>query len=275
MRKKQKKESNLKLVIIFCLLVFFLITCSLLIRFFSILSKSYFDGEHRFTISVSNNILLSDKAVLSFSPETNSISYLKVKNFNRNVGKYLKTPIDGNINFTEKNNLKGNKEDVEFILREAILKLNSIKTDLTFIDLLRLWYFTKTLPSHEIIHEQKDLLKEEINQEYAIDKLSSKLFLDYSLSQEKLSIQIINGANVTGLGNRLARFLSNSGANVISVLTSDKELQKSTIEYFGEVSYTHKRLQKILGFSLKEQKSPSISDIVIIIGKDSGNNSIF
>lgn len=277
MRKKSKKTGNLRLAVIFGILVFLLILCSLIIKFFSVLSKSSFDGEHRFTVSVANNGLPSI-LVLSFAPDNNSISFLKVKGFNnqKSIGKFLKIPIDGSIKFRKQIDFLEKEDGVESILRNSLVNLNSIDTDLTFIDLIRLWYFVKTQPSHVIISKElEDLSKKGVNQEYAIDKLSSKLFSDYTVLSEKLTIQIVNGTNISGLGNRLARFISNNGGNVVSVLTSEKDLEKSQILYNGELFYTYKRLYKILGFPLEKSQSVVISDVIIIIGKDSKDSPIF
>ncbi|MGH7245382.1 MAG: hypothetical protein ACREGI_00425, partial [Candidatus Levyibacteriota bacterium] len=60
--------------------------------------------------------------------------------------------------------------------------------------------------------------------------------------------------------------------NVISVTTAQTDQTTSIISYYGDVSYTTRRLSKILEIPLVKVTSPGLSDITIQIGKDKGES---
>ena len=73
----------------------------------------------------------------------------------------------------------------------------------------------------------------------------------------------------------MARLITNISGNVVLVSTSQNMQGKSVILYKGKKSYTLERLSKLLGFDVMENKSQSLADIAIQIGKDYKNLSIF
>lgn len=270
-KKNVSKKQNIKLAFIFCFFVLILIMGSLFLKAGILIKKSNFDGQHRFTISFSKSLINSDIQVVSFAPDTKSISILFVSknNFSKvqNIEKYLQIPIDASVQFDGLSKIEEKK--LEPTIRKLILNFNNTQTNLTIIDLVRLWLFTKNVSSHAVITRAIDFPLDDA----MIDKTSSFLFNDYTLTQENQSIQIINGTKASGLGNRLARIISNAGGNIISVSTADDIIKYSEILYFGKKSYTAEKLSKILNFPLsnkqEEKTGEAISDITVIIGKDS------
>lgn len=268
-RKKKLSQPNLKPVVIFSLFVFSLLALSVLIKFTSLVLKGKFDGQHRFTISINNE----KNNLISFAPDSHTIAVLQVLGdpnlSTQQLRRVLEIPIDGFV-FTQQLSVS-DKEDVEKVLRSMVLNYKDLNTDLTIIDMARLWFYTKTLPVHDITIKQfllpKDALSSE--KESFVDRISSQLFTDNTIVQEKVSIQVINGTNVAGLGNRLARLITNMGGNVVAVTTAEKEVETSQISYFGSETYTLKRLSKILGYKQNKLQKQLISDIIITVGKDS------
>lgn len=117
---------------------------------------------------------------------------------------------------------------------------------------------------------QTNVLREEIStddEDAMVDKTATALLSDYTITNEKLSIHIINKTGVSGLGNRLARYITNSGGNVISVSSSDDLTDSSSISCTKKDSYTCKRLSSVLQFDIQEGEQHGIADIEIIIGK--------
>lgn len=275
MRTKKKKQTskNLKIALGFFVLVAILIIGSLTLRFISLIQSSKFDGRHRFTI-----VLLNAKPgakVISFAPDNKSISILQIKNSSLSnssqVGKFFKIPIDGDIG--TKQYLRDEKVSAQ--IKSLLFHYGKLKTHLTVIDLIRLWIFSKNVPEHAIEVDDLSTLGPGLPSDLVVDKLSNRLFSDYTISQERQSIQIINGTGVLGLGNQLGRLIANLGADVVAVNTSEKILENSKISYFGTVSYTLWKLQNVLGFKTVTQKERGISDIIIELGKDSLNNLRF
>lgn len=261
MRQKRRDEKqSIRMVFTFVVLVLFFILISLAFRVASLIGKSTFDGVHQFTVTVSSK---EDKAgkIISFSPDAASISILYLP---KDGGGVLKIPIDGTINTSFNPNLSISGKDVASDLQTLILHNRSIKTDLTIIDLVRLYLFTKTVPVSNFTYKEVSL---SLFDNEKGDKILSSLFTDYSLSREAVSIEIVNGTKVLGLGGRLARLISNMGGNVISVSTSEKAIKTSEILYLDS-SYTVKRLEKVLSMKKRQMEKPMLFDIVIQIGED-------
>lgn len=267
LRMKRKKKlagrtKNLTLVFYFLVVVFFLVASSLGTRFISLLKASSFDGKHRFTMQISSQ----DKEavrVLSFAPDTKTISIAVVEGLadQKSVGNFLGIPIEGRV--VSKNSLKA--DTVSQDLRKMLFGYPTLETNLTLLDIFRLWLFSQSVMATKI---SERIVPSNLDQT-AVDKISSNLFLDYSLNLEDVSIEIVNATNVFGLGNRLARVITNMGGNVVAVSTAKEMLEKSQAGYRGDKSYTLEKLQKILQFELVPLEGEGISDIVIKIGKDS------
>ncbi|MDP3988116.1 MAG: LytR C-terminal domain-containing protein [Candidatus Levybacteria bacterium] len=262
--KKTKNQNNLRIGVIFCLFVCFLITVSLIFKLILLLQSSKFDGKHNFSVVIYEQDSKSKKAqIISFAPDVAKISVLKIlAKKPSDLAKILEVPIDGTIKIPGKGD-----EEVESMLGSALLGFKDTQTNLTIIDISRLWLFAKSVSNQSISANEISL--DQVLTDEAIDKISSQIFSDNSFSAEKISIQIVNGTGFSGLGNRLARLISNMGGNVVSVLTSDKNIESSEILYVDEETYTLERLTKILGFKKTKMNGAQISDIIIKIGKDS------
>lgn len=286
LKKSAQNFHSLKIAYFFVGFVVILICISLVIKLSVLFLNSKFDGRHRFTVAVytqkSSEKVQKSVDIISFAPDTGSISILNVSSdteiFATESGKLLKTPIDGSVFIAPiENSLVVHSDSTDSLFESIILNTRRVKTDLTIIDFIRLYLFTKTVPSHLVTVKKHFLVQDSIDlsSELGIDKISTALFADSSLTAEKLSIKIVNGTGVGGLGNRLARLITNMGGNVVVVATEESELQESEIQYYGAVSYTLERLQKILGFKISEMKKPGISDIIIRLGKDSLEKQIY
>ncbi|MDO8639810.1 MAG: LytR C-terminal domain-containing protein [bacterium] len=276
MKRKSKNENkgqNLKLALIFFLLIAFLITGSLIFKAGLLAKKSKFDGQHRFTTVFFKENNPGRVKVFSFAPDTKTISILLIdkkayplKPKLLDIEKYLGISIDGFVSLDVIDEAK--VQTANSILQKTVFNFNKAKTNLTIIDFIRLWFFTRTVSSRAITTEEVNSVIE-VGQ---IDKISNSLFNDSTLLQENQSIQVVNATDIAGLGGRLSRFLGNMGGSVVSVVTPKKNSDDSKIIYFGKKTYTAERLGKILGFKIvdggEDQQGESISDIVIIIGKD-------
>lgn len=265
-RKKQNSGHTLRLVVLFCVLVSMLVASSLTLKLLALMEKSAFDGQHRFTI-------LSKNQLISFAPDTKTMSILTVSQNNTeiiSIGKILGIPIDGSVTPQKEEYYYALKDgkDVSSVLKSVLLNVNAFETSLTVIDIARLWLYARSVPSYSVTTQQISIPLDtfEPGEELSVDKISSLLFTDNKILEEKVSIQIVNGTGVLGLGNRLARLLANIGGNVVAVSTSDVPVDISTISYYGRKTYTVEKLSILLGVkpSLLEQRE--ISDIVIVLG---------
>lgn len=289
--KFKNGDRNLRVVLWFGISVALIILISVLLRFAAVLFASKFDGKHRFTVDIQTPS--AKHWIVSIEPISSSGSILEVSGVRtRQIGKLLKIPTDGKI--AQRNDAEVSENTIAFVFLDTILHYKNTDTNLTLVDLLRLSISSYGLSSSAVKVSQLAL---PVN-DYETDKLMSTFFKDSEIAREAVSIQVINGTDVSGFGNRLARLLSNCGATVIAVSTASHTVKSSRITYVGKKTYTVSRLSRILGFptymldttavstptpiplELEPSQAPidrqqSISDIIIVIGEESASSSVF
>lgn len=272
MKKKQKKESgdrSLKKVLLFCLVVSILIILSIMVRILYVVVNSKYDGSNRFTISVTES---PHKAyILSFNPMDRTISEVILTGDRKNTsaGKLLGIPVTGSVKLTE--GVKLNDIDPPDILFYLLMQTNIPKKNMTFIDIFRLYLFSRTLSATGTTITALNFPRDW----QSFDMIASKLFTDELIINEKKSIEIINGTGIDGLGKRLERVISNTGGNVVSVSNSRNIVQSSVILYYQEISYTEKKIQQFLNYTPSPMQDKGIADIKIIIGTDGVREDLF
>lgn len=263
-RKKKDKGKNTKIGVYFFVFILGIIFISLLFKGFLIVKNSKFQDDSRFNFLISDN---KDSEIISFLPQNHSVSVLKIEGNLENIHKFLEVPIDGEIRSAS---LVLNKP-ISQVLSNIFFGFGDIKTNLTFIDIFRIFLFTKTTSPGNFTQRTVSANLDEAT----LDKISQILFSDPKIADENLSVGIINATEEYGAGNRLARLISNISGNVVLVSTAPHQEDKSVILYSGKKTYTLRRLRKLLGFEVIENKSQSLADITIQIGKDYKNLSIF
>jgi hypothetical protein len=143
--------------------------------------------------------------------------------------------------------------------------------NLTFIDLIKLSVFSKSVPLSSIFERE---LSGELSESQKATVMSLT-FTDPQIYKENLSIEIVNATDEPGLGTRLATLITNIGGNVVLVTSSDKTRKKSTIVYYKENSYTVQSLSSYLDYKMEESMKREVADVIITIGTDSLDNLKF
>ncbi len=271
MRKKRTEEGrgkSLKTLFVFCLIVFFLITISLSIKAFAVIKASKFDGSHRFTLALSTTEK-NRAEILSFDPKNKTISVLRLQGNlgKQTVGQVLATYVDGEV--IQKAEVT--EEKIGKKLFSLAMRLDLVKTNVTFIDLIRLSYFANTVSDKNTSVKEIALPQSETQ----IDRVSEALFEDADIVAENMDIEIVNATGVPGVGRRLERMLVNLGSQVVSVSTARGGDAKTSLQYRVRKSYTVNKLQRILGVTAEKQDGLSISDIKIILGTQSLSSKTF
>jgi hypothetical protein len=262
---RKKNGKNLKLAGLFIIFVLGLIVFSTLFKFLLIVKASKFDGSHNFIVGfIGKNV----NKVVSFSPQNRSISILDVniKDSNNNLSRLLEIPIDGTII-----SQNPNKDNISSVLFKSAFSLDRSLKNLSTLDAFRLFLFSKTVSPNNIA--QRKLLPEFNDAQKSTIILLS--LTDSSIYRENQSIQIINAADVHGAGTRLATLITNIGGNVVMISTSDETIQNSKIVYYGNESYTVKKLSSYLDFPAIKADKRGMADVIITIGKDKAGNLKF
>jgi hypothetical protein len=263
-KQKSSAPSNTKIAIVFCVFVVFVVVFSLLLKGVILMRNSHFDSSKRFTLGITNG---RNTEIMSLSPSKDIVIYkLKNKMTPKEAGQLLEIPIDGFIN---SNSLDlDQKPDTLFM--NLVSNYNNINTNLTVVDLLKIAALTKMIPENsiniEIVGDTDEL---------DLNKIVGHLVSDSFMEKDNQTIQIVNATGVGGLGNRLARLITNMGGNAIIVATGNSISKKSTISYIDKKTYTIEKLQKVLGYEVKKEEGNAVADITIVIGEDKVSSEPF
>lgn len=270
MRVKQSQQTGktVRFALLFFVFIFLIIIGSFIIKGITVVQASLFDGKHRFTVFLQskNN---ARHVLLSVSPreETVSILYIDGKKItsSQELSLLLGVPIDAVVSQQGDGLIFLNSTFWDFVY-----SYKKVKTNMTFLDAVRLFIFAKGVPKHNISEKTYRFLPDVLDQQdtTVLDTLISSFFADSAITDEKRSIHIINASGVLGLGNRVARIISNMGGNVVAVTTGDSMLPVSEIAYSEKESYTLEKLQRLLNVKSVLTNKQAISDIVVILGKD-------
>lgn len=256
--KRKKSKNNLTIAVFFGMGVGLIILTSLILKGIDLFRDSKFDTRHRLSVAI---IRVDGTHVLSISPSEGTMFRLDVKGLtDEDKLKDLSVPIDAYIKVSPDYKIEDTAPKSEF--SKLLFKLGKIKTDLSFIDLVRLTIYSGSINSDKI-----DERKVNTGDIAKIDDISSAFFKDPKISSEKVNIQITNTTEVTGLGNKLAKYIANLGGTVILVNSSSKATEISKIIYRQE-SDTVKRLSKILGIPFEKGRGSDLADVIIVIGED-------
>ncbi len=255
MRKDSKKNtSSTRPALYFVFLIIFIIIVSAAFKIYDLFKKSKFDGNNRFTVAV---ISTKESNILTVSPKEKTISQITLDKINdKNSLLENSIPIDGYV----KSEIKSDTPQGYF--SKLFGSYRNVKTDLTIIDLLRLKIFASGI-SRENVKSVRISGYSDKN----FNGLTQSMFIDPKIADEKVSIQITNATPIGGLGSVLAKYLSNLGANVVLVNSSQAD-EANTQIYYKNDSYTLDKVSKILKITPTEKDINSISDITIIIGSD-------
>ncbi len=254
MKKKNREPKSLGLAFYFAVLVTLIIIVSVVFKIVDVVKNSKFDGKHSFSTA----LIEGGKTDIVFvSPTQGTISRLSLTpQISVAKLKILGIPTDGYIQ--SQNPIDSSVKSTFF---QAILHKRSVSTNLTIFDLFRLAIYSQGVSQDSISLTDSNL------SDAALGNDISTMFVDPTIEQEKASVEITNAAGVSGLGNKIAKNITDVGGNVILV-SSSPSTQNSSVIYYKEESYTLDRISKMLGVKKEKREDSSISDITIIIGED-------
>lgn len=268
-KKSIEPEGNksIKKVILFLVVVAILIFFSLSVRLMYLIKQSKFDNESRFTVAINESE--DSSLILSFNPINKSISKLVLTGDRKKIsaGKIAGIPLDGTITLPGISNNKSTSGYLMYAMSNPMVK----KEGITVLDVMQLYFFAKTVSPANLLEEEVSV-KDEQN---TLNPLALRLFSDQRIVDEQLSIEIVNGTGIDGLGKRLERIIQNSGGNVVAVSNSHKVEKTSKITYFQDSSYTLQKIQRILNYSVEVVQKREIADIKIVIGTDGILENVF
>lgn len=192
--------------------------------------------------------------------------------FSSTLSQYLGIPVDGFIH-TKRNpeNLKAFFTSPEFFLndRSNLSLIDRIKIIATINELRfdRIEIFNLQDRAEKII--LADGLKARSIDSLDLDHLLGGSFVEKRLEDENLRVLILNSTKTAGLGNRVARLLSNIGMNVVNVDSQDQEVDNCQVrvEKTLEKSLAVRRILDIFKCQLKIGEGSGKSDLELVVGR--------
>ena len=258
MRKAQskKKDNSLTIATVFVSCILLLIVGGFLLKILLVVSQSHFDSFHQYIVEVDESN--SKGMLISFAPNSKSVTFLTVLGkVDNSYGKYLDVPVDGYVHMVIPQNLNQ--------LTEHLLFGGKEEKGITIIDKLRLLFFVNTLKPGDF-HQQTVQLPVDAQ---VTEKLLPTIFLDSTLYADNESVAVINATGESGIGTKVAHQLTTIGVNVISVTTSDDESKETTLSAIHPHTYTVSRIERIFHVSSQTTTNHTISDITLVVGKNS------
>jgi hypothetical protein len=255
MKIKNKKGDNLKYAVYFIVLLLFFVAISFLFKLLIVLKNSTFDGIHSYNLEFKNE---RSSCVVAFSPATKKIAIVDIEGrIKESVNKNLSVPVDATI--LSECPTSGLFSGVLGVLPKTI----NVNSKPSALDVLKLAFLSRGVSGEGITRasidpDETDLLKQEVLE---------PLFSDQTIIDEKKTVQIINSTETPGLGLRMANLLTNIGANIVLVVTSEKKENDSKI-YYTDESYSVDRISSVFGIEKIKKEGRQIADIIIVIGDD-------
>ena len=270
-RQQTKLPQNIRIAVWFFIAVLMLILFSFALKTFFTLKQSLFDGTHRFTLLVTKQP--GTYSIYSFAPDQNTMSHLTVSNVppKSNIGRDLSLSIDATATCTNNDCRSMLKESIPDSLQSMLFHYKSLKTKATFTDFLRLFFYAKGVSKSQTMEKT---ISEKDDARLQQDTMSI-CCIDDAIIKEYLSIAIVNASGKAGFGNRLGKLLTNMGATVVVIGSSDKERETSEIVYDGKKTYTVSVLEKLIPGAKLTIDRKGISDIIVRIGKDQAEESSY
>ncbi|MCL5411711.1 MAG: LytR C-terminal domain-containing protein [Patescibacteria group bacterium] len=255
---------------------------------FPIPSEVYLDAPHS----------LGPVTIASLYNRGNFQGNQGVKYLLKGVEEVLAIPLDGYlgvVNFSD--------DELENVLSESSIKeadeslkdiffffnfLNykswgekHLKTNLSLTNLIDLtWKVREVRYDRFKYYQTQDLflkkttganVEERVLDDIKADPLLDTIFNDPVVVEERLTVEVKNGTEKSGLGGEAARFITRLGAKVNHVGNADSKVKETLIyDYQGE-NQTVLRIRDALGVGkIVRQKSEVVSkeDIQVILGED-------
>ena len=155
-------------------------------------------------------------------------------------------------------------------------------TNITRIDLLKLWWQLKGVSAEKLELVELSPYKEEIitadnKKVLGVDEQSIRLKMgqyleNRYLNQEQVSVGIINGSKVPGALQLAADFASSAGFSVIEAEESSQISEKTQIVAKDKNSYNASYLASIFDCDIVSEQNGQGADITVVIGRDFASN---
>lgn len=261
MGKQEAQIDTLLYIRIFAFFLVIIIVGAIFVKVFLVVKNSTFNTNAYNILVVTDSVYIigankNDKriTVLRTDSEIKDPKKSRLLKYGLDVG----IPFRGMIEFEkgERNNIS---PDI-FSLTSVLDMVNNDRVErynVGIVDLLRFYWITLRAPKENLITlEASDTGRNQL----------FEIFRDEEIINRKISIEVINGTGINGLGNKFSIMLTNAGYNIISVITREEILNSLVVSHTK--NKITKRLSSDLGFDTLFEDKRGIADISILIGQD-------
>ncbi|OGH42240.1 MAG: hypothetical protein A3H79_02545 [Candidatus Levybacteria bacterium RIFCSPLOWO2_02_FULL_36_8b] len=253
MRKKKKSGKNTSLAIIFLFLILGTIALSFLVKVFFVVKSSRFGQGNNYSIFIKNK---ENNKILTFDKNRNSITLLSIQGRVDNIYKFAEVPLDST---SEGESIDFSSSPFQIIL-DAAFRVGNKNSNLNAFDAIRMLLMARLISPGNVF--EKEISKG--YPETQRDGISVPIFSDTQIEKEREEIEVVNGTEESGVGNRYARLISNMGGSVVLVSTGTGS--RESVIYSEKNSYTAKRLSQVLNFPIVKGKMSKFAEITVVIG---------
>ncbi len=237
-------------------LITLLILAALAIKVFLIFKQSSFDGKHQYSIELQEP---GQTRFFVLNPDDISLhTVLIAGKISGSPELALGIPVDATLQD------KADITSFSSLANALLFKRGELHASTTIVDGINAFIFVHTSDTNKTLSAQTSIQADPNTQ----DVILSKVFVDSAIYKAGESVAIVNGTNVAGLGNRIARLFTHIGVNVVSVTTADTSTPMSSVAYVGNLSYTVVRLSHLLHLPAVRLSTAAISDITVTLGTD-------
>ena len=202
------------------------------------------------------------------------------------VQEFLGISIEGYLRIRSRLDALGSRSDKEEII-ELKRKITSwrvffkedLETNFSLWDIVKIWLNLKKISAGKIRFidlEERMVLTEfslldggvgKKGDPLLIDNLLKDFFFEPEIRKEKISVEVLNGTDCSGLGKKAARMITNLGAKVVKVADGEEKVEQCQIKGNEKAlkSFTSSKIKKIFGCQeIKSEKE----ELILIIGAD-------
>lgn len=265
--KQGKKENSILYLKHYLIIVFFLIIVALFVKAAIMVSNSSFKSD-AYNLLLLNN----DAHVVHIDLKNNKMTISTIGGYGKILGDkkrlydsiYLRIPVDGVVDFASKKDQQINKEYFSMWNLFSLLSNVGLKKDnINEVDLVKFFFYSSSIKDSDV-----DIKRIELFNEILVDEPYGDSNKEFSVLNDKTSIEVINSSGINGLGAKISNMLKNAGFNVVSVGSTDNESSSKIISRVKDNNISLKRINEIFKFSKEIRKESSIADITIIFGKE-------
>jgi hypothetical protein len=249
---KTREPNSIQKVILFCLFVVILIGISLGIRLFTLIKSSTFDGNHRYTLEIKKSD--TEAKIISLDPTTKKMLIIFVRG-KTNLPQ-LDIPLELPIDTVVTHDTSVDKSVITDI-SDLVMNLH-----VNAYDMLRIISAVKTIDQENIVRLTFDFPFSQDQYDMKIKDLMG----DSGIVNDNKTISVINASNVSGIGSRFGQLIENAGGTVISVTSSSETSNRTKLIYYGNKSYTVRKLERLLHIIGEQKDGKGLSDVEITLG---------